>query len=80
MTTMTEQMIREYGHVLSEAEMERLLRISDDSPATAIPTSRHQLDFLLDYNTRISQKTADFVCSVMNTIEPQSEDIIYEYR
>jgi hypothetical protein len=73
-------MIREYGHVLREEEMERLLQVSDETPASAVPQSRNQLDFLLDYNTKISQKTADFVCSVMNSIEPQNEEITYEYR
>jgi len=79
-TLLSDQMIREYGHVLREEEMERLLQVSDETPASAVPQSRNQLDFLLDYNTKISQKTADFVCSVMNSIEPHNEEITYEYR
>jgi hypothetical protein len=77
---LSEQMIREYGHVLSEAEMERLLSISDESPSSRIPDRRSQLDFMLDYNTKISQRTADFICGVMNTIEPDPEITTYEQR
>lgn len=76
---LSDQMIREYGHVMSEAEMERLLSISDDTPASKIPNSRNHLDFMLDYNTKISQKTADFICSVMNSIQPDPE-FTYDQR